>query len=148
MSISIKRCRTGIGVLVLLLLTVGRLAAQSTSTPSTGVKAIPGQVEATGENRLSTKTNTVTNDAANKVDTLGTKAYKGIVNMFKKKKKPATNSSGTPPPPGGTPPPPGGTPPPPGTPPPAGATPPPPGTPAPAGPPPPPPGMDTTHTKH
>ena len=85
MSISIKRCGTGVVVLILLL-TGGRLTAQTT-TSTTGVKAIPGQVETTGENRLSAKTNTVTNNAADKMDTLGTKAYKGFVNMFKKDRK-------------------------------------------------------------
>jgi hypothetical protein len=107
MSISVKRCGIGVGVLILLMLAGGRVAAQ-TST----VTNIPQQTVTTGENRLVTKSNTVSNSAADKVDTLGTKAYKGFVNMFKKKKK-------TTPPPGGTSATPGATTPPAGTAPPA-----------------------------
>jgi hypothetical protein len=135
MSISIKRCGTGVVVLALLLLTCGRVAAQTTtSSAGQSVSNLPQQVKTNGENKLVAKTNTVSNNAADKVDTLGTKAFKGFVGMFKKKKKTeAIPGGGTPPssgttPPGGTPPPPGGTPLSPGT--------------------PPPPGMDTTTHKH
>jgi hypothetical protein len=129
-------------VLVLLLLACGRLAAQTTtSTADQSVKNLPQQVKTNGENKLVAKTNTVSNNAADKIDTLGTKAYKGFVNMFKKKHKTGANPDGATPPPPGTPPPP------PGTPPPGEATPPPPGTPPPAGGTPPPPGMDTTTHK-
>jgi hypothetical protein len=152
MSISIKRCGTGVVVLILLLLTGGRVAAQTSSTDQS-VNNLPQQVKTNGENKLVAKTNTVSNNAADKVDTLGTKAFKGFVGMFKKKKKTGTDpGGGTPPPPGtpppgttppsGTQPPPGGTPSSPGTPPPPGGTPPPPGGT------PPPPGTDTTTHKH
>ena len=135
MSISIKRCGAGVVVLVLLLLTGGRVAAQ-TSSADQSVSNLPQQVKTNSENKLVAKTNTVSNNAADKVDTLGTKAFKGFVGMFKKKKKtpkdsvapatpvapaapgaPATQgtpaASGTPVTPG-IPPPPGGTPPSPG----------------------------------
>jgi len=142
MSISIKRCGTGVVVMALLLLTGGRVAAQSTtSSADQSVNNLPQQVKTNGENKLVAKTNTVSNNAADKVDTLGTKAIKGFVGMFKKKKKTEANPGGGTPPPSGTPPPPGGTPPSPGTPPPGGTVPPPGGTP-------PPPGMDTTTHKH
>jgi len=103
MSISVKRCAIGIGILILFMLAGGRVAAQ---TADQSVKEIPQQVKTNGENKLVAKTNTVSNNAADKVDTLGTKAYKGFVNLFKKKKKPAANAGGTTPPPPGTPPPP------------------------------------------
>jgi len=90
MSISIKRCGTGVVVMALLLLTGGRVAAQSTtSSADQSVNNLPQQVKTNGENKLVAKTNTVSNNAADKVDTLGTKAFNGFVGMFKKKKKPA-----------------------------------------------------------
>jgi len=135
MSISIKRCGAGVVVLVLLLLTGGRVAAQ-TSSADQSVSNLPQQVKTNSENKLVAKTNTVSNNAADKVDTLGTKAFKGFVGMFKKKKKQpkdsvATATPGVPAAPGapatpgtpaasgtpvtpGIPPPPGGTPPSPG----------------------------------
>jgi hypothetical protein len=76
--------------MALLLLTGGRVAAQSTtSSADQSVNNLPQQVKTNGENKLVAKTNTVSNNAADKVDTLGTKAFNGFVGMFKKKKKPA-----------------------------------------------------------
>jgi hypothetical protein len=101
MSISVKRCGIGVGVLILLMLAGGRVAAQ---TADQTVKDLPQQVKTNGENKLVTKTNTVSNNAADKVDTLGTKAYKGFVSMFKKKKKTGATSGGATTPPAGAPP--------------------------------------------
>jgi len=90
MSIYVKRWRPGVVVLVLLMVASNRLAAQTTtSSAGQSVSNLPQQVKTNGENRLVAKTNTVSNNAADKVDTLGTKAFNGFVGMFKKKKKPA-----------------------------------------------------------
>jgi hypothetical protein len=67
---------------LLLLLWSGKNAtAQST------LSTIPQQVQTNGENRVTAKSNTVTNSAMNKVDSASNKAFKSFTGMFKKKNK-------------------------------------------------------------
>ena len=78
-------------IFALLLLTGGRVAAQSAADQS--FKAIPQQVKESAETKATTKTNTVSNNAMNKLDSASGKALKGITGIFKKKKKAATDST-------------------------------------------------------
>ena len=75
----------------LLLLSGGRVAAQSAADQS--FKAIPQQVKDNAETRTTTKTNTVANNAMNKLDSASNKALKGLTGIFRKKKRPATDST-------------------------------------------------------
>jgi hypothetical protein len=78
-------------IFALLLLTGGRVAAQSAADQS--FKNLPQNVKESAENKATTKTNTVSNNAMNKLDSASNKAFKGITGIFKKKKKPATDST-------------------------------------------------------
>ena len=72
---------------ILLLLSGGRLAAQTTDN---SVKNIPQQVVTSAQTKANTKSNTVTNNALNKMDSASDKAFKGFTGLFKKKPKPKT----------------------------------------------------------
>jgi hypothetical protein len=82
---------------VLLLGFGGSVTAQSATDQS--FKAIPQQVKESAETKATTKTNTVSNNTMNKLDSASNKAFKGFTNLFKKKnnsknKNPRTDSSG------------------------------------------------------
>ena len=77
--------------IAMLLLSGGSVAAQSAADQS--FKTIPQQVKDNAETKTTTKTNTVANNAMNKLDSASNKAFKGITGMFKKKKKPAADST-------------------------------------------------------
>jgi hypothetical protein len=64
-----------------LLLAGISVAAQTT----TSISDIPNQVKQNATNKAVTKSNTVSNNALNKMDSSADKAFKGFTNMFKKK---------------------------------------------------------------
>ena len=70
---------------IMLLLSGGTVAAQSAADQS--FKTIPQQVKESGETKATTKTNTVANNAMNKLDSASNRAFKGITGLFKKKGK-------------------------------------------------------------
>ena len=81
---------------LVLLWTCGGVTAQSADQ---AFKNIPQTTKTTAENKAVTKSNTVTNDAMNKVDSAGNKALKSFTGLFKKKNKAKkTDSTGTRPP--------------------------------------------------
>jgi hypothetical protein len=86
------------GIAVALLLTSGgSVIAQSAADQS--FKNIPKQVKESAENKSTTKTATVSDNAMNKLDSASNRAFKGFTNLFKKKngsknKKAGTDSSG------------------------------------------------------
>jgi hypothetical protein len=77
--------------LALLLLSGIHAAAQSTADQS--FKSIPQSTKDNAENKATTKANTVSNNAMNKLDSASNKAFKGFTGLFKKKKKQATDST-------------------------------------------------------
>jgi hypothetical protein len=77
---------------LLLLLTGGAVTAQSADQQ---LKAIPDNVKTDAASKATTKSNTVTNNAMNKLDSASNKAFNGITHMFKKKKKPPVDSTKT-----------------------------------------------------
>ena len=77
--------------IALFLLCGIHAAAQSTADQS--LKNLPQQVKDNAENKATTKTNTVSNNAINKLDSASDKAFKGFTGLFKKKKKPAADST-------------------------------------------------------
>ena len=79
-------------VVALLLLSGGTVAAQSADQQ---LKAIPDNVKTDAASKATTKSNTVTNNAMNKLDSASNKAFNGITHMFKKKKKPPVDSTKT-----------------------------------------------------
>jgi hypothetical protein len=78
--------------ILLLLLTGGAATAQ---TADQQLKAIPDNVKTDAASKATTKSNTVTNNAMNKLDSASNKAFNGITHMFKKKKKPPVDSTKT-----------------------------------------------------
>jgi hypothetical protein len=66
--------------------------AHAQSTDQT-FKNIPQQAKQTGETKAVTKTNTVAGNAADQLDTLSNKAFRGFTGLFKKKKNPKTNNT-------------------------------------------------------
>jgi hypothetical protein len=76
----------------LLLLSGGAVTAQ---TADQQLKAIPDNVKTDAASKATTKSNTVTNNAMNKLDSASNKAFNGITHMFKKKKKPPVDSTKT-----------------------------------------------------
>jgi len=77
---------------LLLLLTGGAVTAQSADQQ---IKAIPDNVKTDAASKATTKSNTVTNNAMNKLDSASNKAFNGLTHMFKKKKKPPVDSTKT-----------------------------------------------------
>ena len=75
----------------MLLLSGGSVAAQSAADQS--FKTIPQQVKDNAETKATTKTNTVSGDAMNKLDSASNKAFKGFTGLFKKKNKKAAADS-------------------------------------------------------
>jgi hypothetical protein len=78
--------------ILLLLLTGGAATAQ---TADQQLKAIPDNIKTDAASKATTKSNTVTNNAMNKLDSASNKAFNGITHMFKKKKKPPVDSTKT-----------------------------------------------------
>jgi hypothetical protein len=78
--------------LALLLSAGGSVAAQSAADQS--FKAIPQQLKESGENKATTKTNTVSNSAMDHLDSASGKAFKGFTNLFKKKNKTKNKNAG------------------------------------------------------
>jgi hypothetical protein len=70
---------------ILLILSAGNIAAQSAADQA--LKTLPQTIKDNGENHVVTKSNTVSNNAMNKVDSAGNKALKGFTGLFKKKNK-------------------------------------------------------------
>jgi|SRR5580658_5525953 hypothetical protein len=91
---SVIRC---MAVLVLLW-TCGGVTAQSSADQS--FKNIPQTTKANAETKAVTKSNTVANNAMDKVDSASNKAFKSFTGLFKKKNKTKkTDSAATHPPP-------------------------------------------------
>jgi hypothetical protein len=81
---------------LVLLWTCGGVTAQSADQ---AFKNIPQTTKTSAENKAVTKSNTVANDAMNKVDSASNKALKSFTGLFKKKNKAKkTDSTGTRPP--------------------------------------------------
>src|ERR1035437_4124542 len=78
-----RNCITCISV-VILILSGNSLVAQSADQT---LKSIPGNVKQNAASKASSKTNTVSNNALDKLDSASNKAFKGITNLFKKKAK-------------------------------------------------------------
>lgn len=78
---------------ILLMLSAGNISAQSAADQS--LKTLPQTVKDNGENHLVTKTNTISTNAMNKIDSTGNKALKSFTGIFKKKnkKKPGSDST-------------------------------------------------------
>jgi hypothetical protein len=76
-----------------LLLLIGGAATAQTADQQ--IKAIPDNVKTDAASKATTKTNTVTNNAMNKLDSASNKAFNGITHIFKKKKKPPVDSTKT-----------------------------------------------------
>jgi hypothetical protein len=70
---------------ILLIGSAGNIAAQSAADQA--LKTLPQTIKDNGENHVVTKSNTVSNNAMNKVDSAGNKALKGFTGLFKKKNK-------------------------------------------------------------
>ncbi|HXB34442.1 MAG TPA: hypothetical protein VNV35_13510 [Puia sp.] len=70
---------------IMLVLSAGNIAAQSAADQA--IKTLPQTIKDNGENHVVTKSNTVSNNAMNKVDSAGNKALKGFTGLFKKKNK-------------------------------------------------------------
>lgn len=70
---------------VILLLSGRHAVAQSTADQS--FKTIPQSIKDNAENKATAKTNTVSNNAMNKIDSASNKAFKGFTGLFKKKNK-------------------------------------------------------------
>ncbi|MDR3714657.1 MAG: hypothetical protein P4L51_17720 [Puia sp.] len=101
MRTSIKFCSIKWTVMILALVSGTHVVGQSAADQS--FKAIPQQAKDNGENKAVAKTNSITNKAADKLDSAGTRAFKGFTGLFKKKgnsktRKPATDSTGIHPP--------------------------------------------------
>lgn len=79
-------------VVVLLLPVGGSVAAQSAADQS--FKAIPQQIKESGENKATTKTNTVSNSAMDQLDSASGKVFRGFTGMFKKKNKAKNRNAG------------------------------------------------------
>src|ERR1700761_5687606 len=80
--------------IVALLLCSSHLYAQSAADQS--LKSLPQTTKDNGENKVVTKSNTVTANAMNKVDSASDKAFKSFTGLFKKKKKaPKSDSTAT-----------------------------------------------------
>ncbi len=77
--------------LAMLLLSGIHAAAQSTADQS--FKSIPQSTKDNAENKATTKANTISNNAMDKLDSASNKAFKGFTGLFKKKKKPAADST-------------------------------------------------------
>jgi hypothetical protein len=77
--------------IAILLLSGVRAAAQSTADQT--VKNLPQQVKDNAENRASTKTNNLSGEAINKLDSASNKAFRGFTGLFKKKNKAAADST-------------------------------------------------------
>jgi hypothetical protein len=76
---------------IMLLLSGGSVAAQSAADQT--FKAIPQQVKDNAAAKTSMKTNTVSSNAMDKLDSASSKAFKGFTGLFKKKNKKATADS-------------------------------------------------------
>jgi hypothetical protein len=74
-----------IAACIMLILSAGNIAAQSAADQA--IKTLPQNIKDNGENHVVTKSNTVSNNAMNKVDSAGNKALKGVTGLFKKKNK-------------------------------------------------------------
>jgi hypothetical protein len=82
---------------LVLLWTCGGVSAQSSADQA--LKTLPQTTKDNAENRAVTKSNTVANNAMNKVDSASNKAFKSFTGLFKKKNKPKkTDSAATHPP--------------------------------------------------
>lgn len=92
MRIPIQLSRIKCIAVVTLSLSAGSAIAQST------ISTIPQQVNQSAQTKAVTKTNTVTNNAMNSLDSASNKAFKGFTGLFKKKgnknKKNKTDSTG------------------------------------------------------
>jgi hypothetical protein len=78
---------------VLLLISAGSATAQ---TAGQSINTIPQQVNQSAQTKAVTKSNTVTNNAMNKLDSASNKAFNGFTGLFKKKnKKPKSDSAVT-----------------------------------------------------
>ncbi len=78
---------------MLLMLSLAA-AVHAQSAADQAIKTLPQQLKDNGENHVVTKSNTVSNNAMNKLDSAGNKALKGVTGIFKKKKKkPAGDST-------------------------------------------------------
>jgi hypothetical protein len=87
--------------MLLMLFTAAAVHAQSAADQA--IKTLPQQLKDNGENHVVTKSNTVSNNAMNKLDSAGNKALKGVTGIFKKKKKkPGGDSTVVHPPPADT----------------------------------------------
>ena len=71
--------------IVALLLCNSHLYAQSAADQA--LKTLPQTTKDNGENKVVTKSNTVSNDAMNKLDSASNKALKGFTGLLKKKNK-------------------------------------------------------------
>jgi hypothetical protein len=83
------QCRSLCLLLAALFFAGSRGAAQSTTAADQGFKTIPQQVKANAETKATNKATQVGNNAADKLDSGVNKAYRGLLNKFKKKPKPA-----------------------------------------------------------
>ena len=77
---------------IVLILSAGNIAAQSADQ---AIKTLPQTIKDNGENHVVTKSNTISNNAMNKVDSAGNKALKGFTGLFKKKNKKRTGGDST-----------------------------------------------------
>jgi hypothetical protein len=82
------QCRSLCLLLAALFFAGSRGAAQSTTAADQNFKTIPQQVKANAETKATNKANQVGNSAADKLDSGVNKAYRGLLNKFKKKPKP------------------------------------------------------------
>ena len=85
------QCRSLCLLLAALFFLGSRGAAQSTAADQS-FKAIPQQIKSNAEVRATNKANQVANTATDKLDSGMGKAYRGLVNMFKKKNKPVKDT--------------------------------------------------------
>jgi hypothetical protein len=79
--------------LVLLILSAGNITAQTSADQA--LKALPQTVKDNSENHVVAKSNTVSNNAMNKVDSASNKALKGLTGLFKKKNKKKADGDST-----------------------------------------------------
>ncbi|HUB62540.1 MAG TPA: hypothetical protein VL978_17620 [Puia sp.] len=79
--------------ILLLLLTAGNISAQSAADQA--IKTLPQTLKDNGENHVVTKSNTVSNNAMNKVDSAGNKALKSFTGLFKKRNRKKAGSDST-----------------------------------------------------
>jgi hypothetical protein len=93
MQITIPRTLFRFAACIMLILSAGNIAAQSTADQA--IKTLPQTIKDNGENHVVSKSNTVSNNAMNKVDSAGNKALKGFTGLFKKKNKKKTGGDST-----------------------------------------------------